>query len=238
MKKYLLILFLFVAVQCAAQVTPRFTKIDQNTIVKDQIGKKVAYEDWKKMMATGDYSLRPTGVGAEEFLLYKLSPEEKERNEARRKAQSNTLSQPTSSSSFPIGQKFKGEKLTTITGEKIDLSLLGEKVYVINFWFISCPPCKKEMPELNQIVEKYKGKDVVFVGIALDDKASLKKFLQTTPFNYQIVANGNAYASKYDVSGFPTNVVIGKDGLVKFSTTGLASNTIQWLDKSIKEALN
>jgi len=95
-----------------------------------------------------------------------------------------------------------------------------------------------EIPELNQLYAKYKdNKDVIFLAIALDDKYDLKKFLQTNPFNYNIVADGKYYSDKYDVHSFPTHLIVGKDGLVKFHTTGLASNTVYWVEKTISEQL-
>jgi thiol-disulfide isomerase/thioredoxin len=107
---------------------------------------------------------------------------------------------------------------------------------VINFWFINCPPCKQEIPELNELVAKYKdNKDVVFLAIALDDAYDLRNFLKTMPFNYNVVGGGRYYSEKYGVKSYPTHVIIGKDGLIKFSTLGLAANTVYWIEKTIKE---
>lgn len=237
MKRYFFVLFFFIALQCEAQTSRTVTRLDQNTVVKDENGTELTYEAWKKIVAGGEHSLKPITPGSAVFLLYKMSPEEKARNEARKKAQLASLPRPSASDVFKEGQKFQGDRFTSITGEKFDLKTTGEKVYVLNFWFINCPPCKREIPELNKIVEKYKGQDVVFIGIALDGKSDLKKFLESTPFNYQIVADGSSYSSRYGITGYPTNVVVGKDGLIKFSTTGLAPNTVHWIDQTIKEQL-
>lgn len=239
MKKILFLLLVLATCTVYGQGTdlkPNNTKLDENTIVKDADGKVVAYKVWQDLMKTGDYALRRPS-GATEFLIYQMSEGEKAvAKERRAKAMAN-LPRPVLSGVFTDGELFKGEKITDINGNKFDLKVDKDKIYVINFWFINCPPCKAEIPELNELVLKYKdNKDVVFIAIALDEKFELKEFLKTNPFLYNIV-DGKYYAQKYGVKSYPTHVVVGKDGLIKFNTMGLASNTISWIDKTIKEQL-
>jgi len=236
MKKYLLIIAVLISLNSLAQVRTTTTKLDQNTVVKDESGTVMPYAIWQKILQTGEYSIRPIAQGSAEFLLYKMSPEEKLKNEERKKARAANLPKPRQSDAFKEGEKFKGEKMTDMNGNKFDLKTIGDKIYVLNFWFINCPPCKMEIPQLNQLVTKYKeNKDVVFIAIALDNSSDLKEFLKSLPFNYNIVDDGKYYASKYGVKGYPTHVIIGKDGLIKFSTLGLADNTVYWIEKTIKE---
>src|SRR5262249_20333011 len=46
--------------------------------------------------------------------------------------------------------------VTSLDGQKLDLSALKGKVVVLNFWFIDCPPCQAEMPSLNTLVSEFK----------------------------------------------------------------------------------
>lgn len=240
MKRYLFILSLFFAVSTYAQIATRTTstKLDQNAVVKDGSGTILPYAIWQKLLQTGTYQLKKE-TDATDFLIYQMSPTEKLLADERKKAQAANMAKPRPAFSFKEGEKFRGEKITDMNGNKYDLKVLTDKIYVLNFWFINCPPCKQEIPELNQLVSKYKeNKDVVFIAIALDDKTQLKEFLKFTPFNYNIVDEGQYYSKKYSVDGYPTHVIVGKDGLIKFSTIGLASNTIYWVDKTIKEQLS
>eukprot|EP00388_Colpodella_angusta_P011133 GDKJ01028662.1.p2 GENE.GDKJ01028662.1~~GDKJ01028662.1.p2 ORF type:complete len:244 (+),score=12.59 GDKJ01028662.1:504-1235(+) len=239
MKKILFLLLMVIAASAYSQGTdlkPSSTKLDENTIVKDADGNVVTYKLWQALMQTGDYALRrPSGATA--FLIYKMSEAEKAVAKERKAKTMVNLPRPALSGAFTDGEKFKGERITDINGNKYDLKVDKDKIYVINFWFINCPPCKAEIPELNELVTKYKeNKDVVFLAIALDEKFELKNFLKTMPFTYNIV-DGKYYAQKYGVKSFPTHVVVGKDGLIKFNTMGLASNTVYWIDKTIKEQL-
>ncbi|MCY1524470.1 Thiol-disulfide oxidoreductase ResA [compost metagenome] len=148
------------------------------------------------------------------------------------------MGKPRPSDVFKEGEKFRAERFTSIEKVKLDMKQNPDKVYVLNFWFINCPPCKQEIPELNEMVARYKDRpEVVFIGVALDASYDLKKFLKTNPFNYHIVADGRFYSEKYGVKSYPTHVIVGKDGLIKFSTIGLAPNTVHWIDKVIKEQI-
>ena len=237
MKKYLLILSLLFALNGFSQTSRTVTKLDQNTIVKDGSGTVLPYAIWQKLMQTGEYNLKKI-EGTNEFVAYQMNDAEKARAVERKKLQMETMPKPREADAFKEREKFRGEKITDMNGNKFDMKTLSDKIYVINFWFINCPPCKQEIPELNKVVDKYKDdKNVVFLAIALDDRSQLKDFLKTTPFNYNIVDAGRYYSQKYGVSGYPTHVIVGKDGLIKFSTIGLAGNTVYWVDKTISEQL-
>lgn len=236
MKKYILLLLVFFVLNSHAQKTSP-PKLDDNTIVKDLNGNDISAIMWKAYLKTGDYTVRYNSE-KNEFSLYQLTPDEKEKMQKGIQLAREKLPRPRLSSSFKDGEKFKGDKFTDINGVKYDLRELTGKVLVFNFWFINCPPCKQEIPELNELYKKYKDdKDVIFLAIALDEKYDIKQFLKTNPFLYPIVSDGRYYAQKYNVSSYPTHLVVGKDGLVKFHTTGLAANTILWVEKTLKEQL-
>ena len=232
MKKYLIILSFFFALNCYGQSA---TKIDQNAVVKDDSGVLLPYPIWQKMLQDGNYNLQ-RGTEAGTYVLHKLNTGEKTILAEKRRELAAKLPKPRPADAFIEGKTFKGEKFTAINGNKFDLRKPDGKVYVLNFWFINCPPCKREIPELNELVAKYReNKDVVFIAIALDAERDLVDFLKNMPFDYQVVDDGRYYATKYDVKSYPTHLVIGKDGLIKFSTMGLAPNTVFWIDKSITE---
>jgi len=238
MKRFLIIIVLFVTVNSYAQLPTRVTtsKITDKTVVKGEDGTIYPYTIWSKLVQTGQYSLRPA-LG-DEFLLVKLTPEQAARNLEMKKKAALNMPKPYSSAAFVEGEKFRAEKFTSIDKIKFDPKTSTDKIYVINFWFINCEPCKREIPELNELVKQYKdNKDVVFLAVALDDTFDLKKFLKTTPFDYNIIPNGKFYSQKYGVNGYPTHVIVGKDGIIKFSTMGLAGNTVSWIGKVIKEQL-
>jgi peroxiredoxin len=142
---------------------------------------------------------------------------------------------PRQSESFRNGEAFKTFKDKDINGEKIDINALKGKIVVLNFWFINCPACRVEMPELNTVVADYANDpNVVFVGLCLDQKEKIKDFLQVTPFNFKQIADARYYGEKYSVNLYPTTVVLDKRGVIRFNSVG-ADNTGYWIKKTITD---
>src|SRR3979409_912395 len=88
-------------------------------------------------------------------------------------------------------------RVTSLDGQVFDLADLHGKVVVLNLWFIGCPPCRKEIPELNNLVEEFKGKDVGFLALALDKAEELRAFIKEQPFNYHIVPEAKQVIKRY-----------------------------------------
>ena len=61
------------------------------------------------------------------------------------------------------------------------------KILVINFWATWCPPCVQEMPLLNRLQKAYAGRDVMFVGIAVDDAEAVQTFVQEHKISFPIL---------------------------------------------------
>lgn len=142
-----------------------------------------------------------------------------------------------------IRMKFIGEKACvvndlSIENEKINTKKFSDEVIVYNFWFTTCAPCKKEIPNLNALKEKYKDKNVHFVAIALDPEYLIKNFLKTTPFKYDIIAEGRSIAQKFDINAYPTNIVVDKKGIIQFYEIGYKSDISERMANSIDESLS
>ncbi|MGJ5641480.1 TlpA family protein disulfide reductase [Formosa sp. S-31] len=124
-----------------------------------------------------------------------------------------------------VGKPAVDFNLTDMDGKKVSLSELKGKVVVLNFWFTLCKPCVKEMPELNELTEKYKNdKDVVFLGITFNNTEDVKKFMSDHEFNYRIIPNAAELVSGYNMSIFPHNAIIDKNGIIKYFTGGYKEN--------------
>ena len=121
--------------------------------------------------------------------------------------------------------------------EKFKLSDHKGSVVALNFWFIGCKPCIMEMPELNDLVAKYKDHNIKFIAVALDDRNKLIPFLQRTEFDYNVFPEARSVSSIFNVSGYPTHILIDQDGVVQFSQTGYNGALSAVLDSKIEALL-
>ncbi|MFT3824586.1 MAG: TlpA disulfide reductase family protein [Chitinophagaceae bacterium] len=124
-----------------------------------------------------------------------------------------------------VGKEIPDFKARTLSGEKLDTKKLRGKIVVLNFWFINCAPCVAEMPALNKLVSDYKDKDVVFISITHDDKASVKQdFLPKHPFDFTIVTDARSIEEDFSIGSFPSTFIVDADGKVQKAWTGGATN--------------
>ncbi|MBV4359539.1 TlpA family protein disulfide reductase [Pinibacter aurantiacus] len=130
--------------------------------------------------------------------------------------------------------------VTDVDGVKYDLHELKGKVVVLNFWFIGCAPCKKEMPELNKLVEKYKAKDVVFLAFEVNDNSAEKiKAVTSGNFNYTMIpAKRNGISIQYNIKTYPTSYVIDQSGIIRFGLAAYNPFRLPEMDKTIETLLN
>ncbi|BFG69951.1 hypothetical protein KACHI17_08320 [Sediminibacterium sp. KACHI17] len=227
------ILFFLSTLVLSAQIPTSNIRLNASSIVKDSSGLVYPYAIWQKLIQSGEYSIRIIDINANplEFLLVRLS-------EAEKYTRDEKMPKPNESRFFRTGNTISNVKLVTMDGKKYVLKDMKGKVVVLNFWFINCPPCRMEIPHLNNMVEAYKEReDVVFLAVALDQSYELKEFLKEMPFQYGIVDAGSYVASRYGINLFPTHVVIDKEGKVIFHTSGYGMGTVPWLKKAINEAL-
>ncbi len=101
----------------------------------------------------------------------------------------------------------------------VKLSDLKGKVVVLNFWASWCIPCAQEAPELQATYEKYKDRDVVFLGVDWTDiEGDALNYLKRFGISY---ANGPDLGTKigprYHITGVPETYVIDRDGHVQFT---------------------
>ena len=192
--------------------------------------------DFIKIMLSGDYipeSYIDSNKVVKAFLLRKATELEKEQ---MKQMQAN-MQNPGQNKSELIGKEAFPFSVTDISGKKYSLDKLKGKVIVINFWFVECKPCVMEIPELNDLVDKYNGKEVVFLGFATNDKSKIENFLKTKTFKYNIIADSKEVAGLYKVNSYPTHLVIDTNSIISNYMIGLGPTTVKDLDKTIESLL-
>lgn len=138
---------------------------------------------------------------------------------------------------LPVGSVAPGWELPSGTGKKISLKSLRGKVVVLDFWATWCGPCRRAMPEVQKLHNKFKDKGVAVFGVNVGERsrrADPVKFMKDKGYTYGQLLHGEFAAKDYRVRGIPTFYVIGKDGKILFATSGL---NLRGIDQVIEKAL-
>ena len=86
----------------------------------------------------------------------------------------------------PDTATFWQSSYTQPDGQTLDLSRLRGQPLVLNFWATWCPPCIKEMPELDRFALAFAGRQGRVVGLAVDNPTAVRAYLQRAPVSYAI----------------------------------------------------
>lgn len=119
-----------------------------------------------------------------------------------------------------LDKEFPLPLMTTLDNKKINIDSLKGKPTLINFWFTTCKPCIEEMPVLNAIKNQLKD-SVNFVAITFESTAKAKAFLKRYKFNFSQIANAKKFTESMNMSAFPVNIFLDKNGIVRKIENGI-----------------
>lgn len=153
--------------------------------------------------------------GALGFALFRVS---------RTATPSLTAAQPTSTPAAaalgetePAKKKTVPDTLPDITladkdGKPTKLSSFAGRPLMVNFWATWCAPCRREIPLLNKIRGQRRAQNAEIVGVAVDFREDVLKFLHKTPLDYPLLIgeeDGLAAAEAFGMGmAFPFSVFI------------------------------
>lgn len=114
--------------------------------------------------------------------------------------------------------------LQSIDGITVQLSDLRGQAIMVNFWASWCPPCKTEMPAMQNVFDTYKDQGFVILAVNAthqDNAVMAVQFTEEYNLSFPILLdeNGSVTAS-YQIHSFPTSFFIDTEGLVKEITIG------------------
>jgi thiol-disulfide isomerase/thioredoxin len=134
------------------------------------------------------------------------------------------------------GSQLAEVKLQTVLGETISTSSLIGAPTIINIWYSTCEPCRRELPVLAQGALKYDNK-IRFVGINIKDSAKVaSEFAADYGVKFQILLDSNgAFISTSGISTAPVTLAVNAQGLIIDQIAGELSTAK--LDELVSELL-
>jgi len=103
--------------------------------------------------------------------------------------------------------------LQDMQGTRWALSQLRGKVVLVNFWATWCPPCRKEIPDLEKLYRRFGGQGLVILGISDEDMRKVEPFVSAQKITYPILLDpGSAVHKEFAIEGIPKNLVYDRAG--------------------------
>ena len=129
-----------------------------------------------------------------------------------------------------------------VAGKEVSLSDFKGKVVVIDVWATWCGPCRQEIPFLKKLEKEMHGKEVVFIGVSVDEEKNKQKWLDFVKKEelqgIQLFASGwSKIAKDYQIKAIPRFMVFDKEGKIVSVDAPRPSNPAlkQMIEKALKE---
>ncbi len=103
--------------------------------------------------------------------------------------------------------------LTDLQGKTWTLSALHGKVVLVNFWATWCPPCRKEMPDLEGLYNRFKDQGLVILAISDEEAEKVQPFITERKITYPVMLDpGRKVNELFQVDGIPKSFVYNREG--------------------------
>lgn len=103
--------------------------------------------------------------------------------------------------------------LADLNGVKWTLRALAGKVVLVNFWATWCPPCRKELPDLEALYQRFGSRGFVILAISDEDAAKVNPFVAQQKLTYPVLVDpGRKVNDLFQVEGIPKSFVYNREG--------------------------
>ncbi len=124
-----------------------------------------------------------------------------------------------------VGNVMPQFTLNALNGQGITVAP-SDKITILNFWATWCPPCRGEMPELNDFFGEY-GDKVVFYAINLREEAGfVNDFMYKNGYSIPTLLDSNGETGNlFQIKFVPTTIVVDRSGIIRFRKSGAITKT-------------
>jgi len=114
-------------------------------------------------------------------------------------------------------------------------SLPKGEVVLLNFWATWCPPCRKEIPSMAQLHDKYAADGLKIIAISVDKRsADLARFVSQYRMPFQVLHDADGTVSRrYGVFRYPESFLVDRDGKVVHHLSG----EVDWMSASVTQTV-
>jgi peroxiredoxin len=131
--------------------------------------------------------------------------------------------------------------LPSLDGKMVRLSeFRGTKGVFINFWATWCPPCRLEMPTMEQMYQEYQSRGLEILAVSIDagPKDAIENFMRELRLTFPVLLDPEMVVLRmYKFFGLPGSVLIDKQGIIRFKEQGYRDWTLPESRKKLEQIL-
>jgi peroxiredoxin len=104
-----------------------------------------------------------------------------------------------------------------LEGQAVRLSAYRGQVVLVNLWATWCPPCRDEMPSMEQLHQRFKDRGFVLLAVSQDEGgvAPVKSFVDQMKVTFPVLVDQQGEVGrKYGVWGFPESFLVDREGRI------------------------
>jgi len=110
-------------------------------------------------------------------------------------------------------QQENGFTLTSLDGKTYALDSLKGRVVLLNFWATWCPPCRKEMPDMEKLFREYESKGLTVLAVSDEDRKTVEDYLQKNPYTFPVLLDpGRKANTAFMIEGIPKSFIFDREG--------------------------
>lgn len=125
-------------------------------------------------------------------------------------------------------------ELGTLDGQMLSLSQFRGSPVLLNFWATWCGPCRREMPYLQKVYERWQGVGLVLLAINIGESPpDVAEFMQAGRFTFPVLMDvSGEVATRYGIEGIPTTFFIDAEGIIQEVQVGAFPSAAE-IEKSL-----
>jgi len=130
-------------------------------------------------------------------------------------------------------------QLTDLNGSTVNFNDFEGKVVFLNFWATWCPPCVGEMPQIQQLYNKFKNNsEIVFLLVSNEELSKIKPFVDNKEYTFPVYSSKYKSPDIFASQSIPTTFVISKKGKIVVKESGAKNWGGDKMEQIINDLIN
>jgi len=124
-------------------------------------------------------------------------------------------------------------KLVDLNGSAVAFDQFKGDIILVNSWATWCPPCRAEMPSLENLYKDY-GNRISMILVSNEETAVVKEFVDKKGYTFPVYISAGGYPQAFSSKSIPATFILNRDGQVVYQRNG----AFDWNSKKVKKFID